>query len=97
MAFTSVLCLSEVTILTKVKVKAVRTHPSFLVTGNKHTVLPVAGDGHRTQAGCFSHYSFKKSLHANTEEGKTVFSYSISALNAYCLNNELSSDLTAQK
>lgn len=37
-AFISVLCLSKVTILTEVKVKAVRTHISFLVKGNKHTV-----------------------------------------------------------
>lgn len=96
-AFTSVLCLSEVTILTKIKVKAARTHLSFLVKGNKHTVLPVAGDGHRTRAGCCSHQSFKKSMHANSEEAKMTFAYSISALKGYCLNNELSSDLTAQK
>lgn len=37
-AFINVLCLSEVNILTEVKVKAVRTHVSFLVKRNKHTV-----------------------------------------------------------
>lgn len=73
MAFTSVLCLSEVTILTKVKVKAVRTHPSFLVTGNKHTVLPVAGDGHRTQEVAFLISLLKKACMQTLKKERQYF------------------------
>lgn len=57
--------------------------------------LPAADDGPRLLFSLV--FEKKKSTHTNTEEAKMTFAYCISALKAYCLNNELSSDLAAQK